>query len=337
MNGYSHYMPYAEPGRSFDLVGYLSVSPSLVRAPPGDVHVAIAQLLAALRTTVDGLCLWGRNMRQTGKVQITVTDKCCHCYRMQARILGILGRLQILRRRDTSRPYRPETQRNIDIFSELFKMYDQSFEKNIKIPEGATFPVKATSIEEWEMTDPKLTWSVYTLGEKNDVKCIRVAPAALQRKRRHIMLLIYEGHFVNVGSLDALLTVKDDHRTFCPCCHTSVYKNSASSVLGQKAPVVGYADFEATAIPGSPHKAVSYRLQLVHADESPDEIHQYLGKDAHVHFAYKLVELHQYYREIFSKHLVFTGERPPSFHEDTEYYMYKTRSRARTSTSTTHT
>ncbi|KAJ1620396.1 hypothetical protein T492DRAFT_1129227 [Pavlovales sp. CCMP2436] len=32
MNGYSHYMPYADPGRSFDLVGYLIVAPSLVRA-----------------------------------------------------------------------------------------------------------------------------------------------------------------------------------------------------------------------------------------------------------------------------------------------------------------
>ncbi|KAJ1623467.1 hypothetical protein T492DRAFT_1125637 [Pavlovales sp. CCMP2436] len=216
MNGYGHYMPYAEPGWLFDLVGYLVVSPSLVRAretrvlnlaskqngwetqprdkewrrwlgAPGDVHVAIAKLLAALRTTVDGLwytfkrgtgrilrqgsshishnqdlvlplipnvltrSLWGCNMRwqasrhemkvrtrigvvvddqapasitcegcselktpnemnhrrrRTG--EITVTDKCCHCYRMQARMA-----------------YRPETQRNIDIFSELFEMYAQ--------------------------------------------------------------------------------------------------------------------------------------------------------------------------------------------------------------------
>ncbi|KAJ1638660.1 hypothetical protein T492DRAFT_833579 [Pavlovales sp. CCMP2436] len=84
MNGYSHYMPYSEPGRSFDLVGYLVVAPSLVSTretrvlnlaskqngwetpprdkewrrwleAPGDVHMAIAQLLAALRTTVNGL------------------------------------------------------------------------------------------------------------------------------------------------------------------------------------------------------------------------------------------------------------------------------------------
>ncbi|KAJ1616808.1 hypothetical protein T492DRAFT_1134940 [Pavlovales sp. CCMP2436] len=95
MNGYSHYMPYAEPGRSFDLVGYLVVSPSLVRAretrvlnlaskqngweipprdkewrrwlgAPGDVHVALAQLLAALRTTVDGL--WYTLERGTGRI-----------------------------------------------------------------------------------------------------------------------------------------------------------------------------------------------------------------------------------------------------------------------------
>jgi len=135
MNGYSHYMPHAAPGNSFDLVGYLVVSPSLVRAretrvlnlaseqsgwgtpprdkewrrwlgAPGDFHAAIAQLLAALRTTVDGLwytfergtgrilkqggsntslnqdlvlpfipnvltrSLWGRNVRQVGKVQV---------------------------------------------------------------------------------------------------------------------------------------------------------------------------------------------------------------------------------------------------------------------------
>ncbi|KAJ1640360.1 hypothetical protein T492DRAFT_855044 [Pavlovales sp. CCMP2436] len=67
MNGYSHYMPYAEPGRSFDLVGYLVVAPSLVRARE-------IRLLAALRTTVDGLCLWGRNVRQIGKVQVIVAS-----------------------------------------------------------------------------------------------------------------------------------------------------------------------------------------------------------------------------------------------------------------------
>ncbi|KAJ1625820.1 hypothetical protein T492DRAFT_1036885 [Pavlovales sp. CCMP2436] len=122
MNGYSHYIPHAAPGHSFDLVGYLVVSPSLVRAretrvlnlaseqngwetpprdkewrrwlgAPGDFHAAIAQLLAALRTrtTVDGIwvartlnqdlvlpfipnvltrSLWGRNVRQVGRVQV---------------------------------------------------------------------------------------------------------------------------------------------------------------------------------------------------------------------------------------------------------------------------
>ncbi|KAJ1629208.1 hypothetical protein T492DRAFT_1012652 [Pavlovales sp. CCMP2436] len=115
MNGYSHYMPHAAPGNSFDLVGYLVVSPSLVRAretrvlnlaKPGEFQAAIAQLLAALRTTVDGIwytferetgrilkkggsntslnqdmvlpfipnvltrSLWGRNVRQAGKVQV---------------------------------------------------------------------------------------------------------------------------------------------------------------------------------------------------------------------------------------------------------------------------
>ncbi|KAJ1637209.1 hypothetical protein T492DRAFT_834714 [Pavlovales sp. CCMP2436] len=137
MNGYSHYMPFADPGRSFDLVGYMVVAPSLVRAretrvlnlaskqngwetPPhdmewrhwlgasGDVYMAIAKLLDTLRTTVDGLwytfergtgkilrqggshisldqalvlplipnvltrSLWGRNVRQAGKVQVII-------------------------------------------------------------------------------------------------------------------------------------------------------------------------------------------------------------------------------------------------------------------------
>ncbi|KAJ1619607.1 hypothetical protein T492DRAFT_848436 [Pavlovales sp. CCMP2436] len=140
----------------FDLVGYMVVAPSLVRAretsvlnlaskqngwetPPhdkewrrwlgasGDVYMAIAKLLATLRTTVDGLwytfergtgkvlmqggshilldqalvlplianvltrSLWGRNVRQAGKVQmnhrkrrggkVSVATKCCLCYR----------------------------------------------------------------------------------------------------------------------------------------------------------------------------------------------------------------------------------------------------------------
>ncbi|KAJ1625113.1 hypothetical protein T492DRAFT_844214 [Pavlovales sp. CCMP2436] len=88
-------MPFADPGRSFDLVGYMVVAPSLVRAretsvlnlaskqngwetPPhdkewrrwlgasGDVYMAIAKLLATLRTTVDGL--WYTFERGTGKI-----------------------------------------------------------------------------------------------------------------------------------------------------------------------------------------------------------------------------------------------------------------------------
>ncbi|KAJ1616822.1 hypothetical protein T492DRAFT_850543 [Pavlovales sp. CCMP2436] len=95
MNGYSHYMPFADPGRSFDLVGYMVMAPSLVRAretsvlnlaskqngwetPPhdkewrcwlgasGDVYMAIAKLLATLRTIVDGL--WYTFERGTGKI-----------------------------------------------------------------------------------------------------------------------------------------------------------------------------------------------------------------------------------------------------------------------------
>ncbi|KAJ1626742.1 hypothetical protein T492DRAFT_842921 [Pavlovales sp. CCMP2436] len=137
MNGYSHYMPFADPVRSFDLIGYMVVAPSLVRAretsvlklaskqngwetplhdkewrrwlgASGDVYMAIAKLLATLRTTVDGLwysfergtgkilmqgrshisldqalvlplipnvltrSLWGRNVRQAGKVQVII-------------------------------------------------------------------------------------------------------------------------------------------------------------------------------------------------------------------------------------------------------------------------
>ncbi|KAJ1629948.1 hypothetical protein T492DRAFT_840410 [Pavlovales sp. CCMP2436] len=95
MHGYSHYMPFADPGRSFDLVGYMVVAPSLFRAretsvlnlvskqngwetPPhdkdwrrwlgasGDVYMAIAKLLTTLRTTVDGL--WYTFERGTGKI-----------------------------------------------------------------------------------------------------------------------------------------------------------------------------------------------------------------------------------------------------------------------------
>ncbi|KAJ1635611.1 hypothetical protein T492DRAFT_835915 [Pavlovales sp. CCMP2436] len=126
-------MPFADPSRSFDLVGYMVVAPSLVRAREtsvlklaskqngwetplhdkewrrwGDVYMAIAKLLATLRTTVDGLwytfergtgkilmqggshisldqalvlpfipnvltrSLWGRNVRQAGKVQVII-------------------------------------------------------------------------------------------------------------------------------------------------------------------------------------------------------------------------------------------------------------------------
>ncbi|KAJ1631167.1 hypothetical protein T492DRAFT_839428 [Pavlovales sp. CCMP2436] len=130
-------MPFADPVRSFDLIGYMVVAPSLVRAretsvlklaskqngcetPPhdkewrrwlglsGDVYMAIAKLLATLRPTVDGLwytfergtgkilmqggshisldqalvlplipnvltrSLWGRNVRQAGKVQVII-------------------------------------------------------------------------------------------------------------------------------------------------------------------------------------------------------------------------------------------------------------------------
>ncbi len=95
MHGYSHYMPYSALGKSFDLVGYLVVSPTLVRtretrvlsmankenrweAPPHDkewrrwlgdsdsVYAAVAKLLTELRTAVDGI--WYVFERGTGKI-----------------------------------------------------------------------------------------------------------------------------------------------------------------------------------------------------------------------------------------------------------------------------
>ena len=98
MHGYRHYMPFDHPGNSFDLVGYMVCHPDLLRkcearahaltddangwtSPPHDkewrhwtgplsptqsVYTAIANLLAATRTTVDGI--WYVFERGTGKI-----------------------------------------------------------------------------------------------------------------------------------------------------------------------------------------------------------------------------------------------------------------------------
>ncbi|KAJ1622438.1 hypothetical protein T492DRAFT_1062539 [Pavlovales sp. CCMP2436] len=112
MNGYGHYMPHAAPSHSFDLVGYLVVSPSLVRAretrvlnlaseqngwetPPRDKECTVdgiwytfergtgrilkqggsntslnQDLVLPFIPNVLTRSLWGRNVRQVGKVQV---------------------------------------------------------------------------------------------------------------------------------------------------------------------------------------------------------------------------------------------------------------------------
>ncbi|KAJ1630641.1 hypothetical protein T492DRAFT_839866 [Pavlovales sp. CCMP2436] len=66
----SHYMPFAEPGRSFDLTSPHDKEWLRWLGAPGDEYKAIANILKNLRTTVDGL--WCTFERGTGKVQVVI-------------------------------------------------------------------------------------------------------------------------------------------------------------------------------------------------------------------------------------------------------------------------